>query len=162
MNYKRTGKEQILHAGLTVGKKYKGVQLCKDGQRQSKYVHNLVVRAFPEICGEWFPGAVVNHKDENGLNNCAWNLEVCTTSYNLNYGTRSKRAGEKISKANRNGKNSKSVAQYDLKGNLVRCWVSIAEVERNTGFSNKNISACCLGKRKTAYGYTWKHYKPTD
>lgn len=162
LNYRRTGKEQIIHSSLTVGKKYKSVQLCKNGHHSTIYVHILVTRAFPEICGEWFPGAVCNHKDENGLNNCAWNLEVSTYSYNLRYGTRGERAGKKISFANTNGKNSKCVVQYDLDGNFVRSWPSIAQVERDTGFSNKNISACCLGKRKTAYGYVWKHYKPVE
>ena len=47
------------------------------GRGNKKYVHQLVIRAFPEICGEYFEGAEVNHKDENPANNSACNLEWC-------------------------------------------------------------------------------------
>lgn len=29
------------------------------------------------------------------------------------------------------------------------------EVKRQLDFAQSYISACCLGKRKTAYGYKW-------
>lgn len=40
----------------------------------------------------------VNHKDENKDNNKENNLEWCSRSYNINYGTRNKKASQKISK----------------------------------------------------------------
>lgn len=46
-------------------------------QNQNR-IHVLVARAFPEICGEWFDGCHVHHKDHNPLNNRADNLQVMT------------------------------------------------------------------------------------
>jgi len=49
------------------------------------YIHRLVASAFidnPDNLPE------VNHKDENPFNNSVDNLEWCTHTYNLNYGTR--------------------------------------------------------------------------
>ena len=47
-----------------------------DHSRKNKHYHLLVAQAFPEICGEWFDGAVVHHKDLNPYNNRADNLQV--------------------------------------------------------------------------------------
>lgn len=56
-----------------------------------------------------------------------------------------------------NTKHSKSLLQYDLNGNFIKEWPSTMEVERQMNFKNTAISACCLGKTKTAYGYKWKY-----
>ena len=40
------------------------------------FVYTVVARAFPEICGNWFNGCHVHHKDGNPLNNKAENL-IC-------------------------------------------------------------------------------------
>lgn len=44
----------------------------------NRHYHLLIAKAFPEICGEWFEGAVVHHKDFNPYNNRADNLQVMT------------------------------------------------------------------------------------
>lgn len=56
----------------------------------------------------------VNHKDEDKMNNRVDNLEWCTSKYNVNYGTRSERARDKIS-----GSVGKSINQYSKQGNLL-------------------------------------------
>ena len=61
-----------------------------------KYVHYLVALTFPEICGEYFDGAVCNHKDENKLNNKAENIEFCTISHNSTWGTCRERISAKL------------------------------------------------------------------
>ena len=48
------------------------------------------------------------------------------------------------------------VLQFTMDGELVREWLSMMEAERN-GFCHGNVSLCCLGKRKSAYGYVWKY-----
>ena len=71
---------------------YRNVRLCKHSIKRAFRVGRLVAFAFPEICGEYFEGAQVNHKNENKLDNRAQNLEWCTQEYNMNYGTRRHRA----------------------------------------------------------------------
>ena len=76
--------------------KYLFVTLRKDGVKENKYIHRLVAEHFlpnPLFYNE------VNHKDEDKHNNCISNLEWCTHSYNMNYGTRN----EKISKTKKAG-----------------------------------------------------------
>ena len=51
---------------------------------------------------------------------------------------------------------SKAVLQIDLITNeVIAEFPSISEVERQFGF--RNISSCCLGKRKTAYNFIWRY-----
>lgn len=59
---------------------------------QKYYVHRLVANNFIEN-PEHLP--VVNHKDENPLNNCVDNLEWCSQKYNINYGHRTELAVQK-------------------------------------------------------------------
>ena len=57
-------------------------------------------------------------------------------------------------KGKTNGKKSKKVLQFTLDDEFVREWPSTAECGRN-GFNSGYISACCLGKHKSAYGFKW-------
>ena len=62
---------------------YKDVMLWKNNKMKNKRVHRLVAEAFipnPNL----YP--IINHKDENPLNNSVWNLEWCTAKYNSTYG----------------------------------------------------------------------------
>ena len=51
------------------------------------------------------------------------------------------------------------VEQYDLEGNFIRAYPSVSEAERVLGGSSPghHIGQCASGKRKTAYGFTWKY-----
>ena len=60
----------------------------------------------------------------------------------------------KIAKAH-----SKKVGQFDSQSNLIRVFDSLRSAEKETNIKNQNISACCLGKTKTAGGYIWKYYE---
>lgn len=52
---------------------------------------------------------------------------------------------------------AKQVYQYSLNGELITIWESSMDIQRELGYSNGNISACCNGQRKTYKGYVWKH-----
>jgi len=52
--------------------------------------------------------------------------------------------------------NSKAILQYDLEGNILKCWNSSMEIYRETGFSSRNIRLCCSGQRNIAHGFKWK------
>lgn len=150
--------ETILKLRISNG--YYSVGLCKDGIQVQFYVHRLVADAFipnPDNL------PVVNHKDENKLNNLIWvdddgtvdyeksNLEWCTQEYNINYGTRNKRVGNR----NINGKKSIKVLQYDLNGNFIKEWPSAMEIQRQLGYNNVTIRRCCNGLTKSAYNQIW-------
>lgn len=72
---------------------------------------------------------------------------------------------KKIGEANKgkykgiyNTKISKKVFQIDKETNeIIAEFPSTQEVQRQLGFDNRNISACCLSKKKSAYGYKWQY-----
>lgn len=64
---------------------YRFVSLKMNGSTQQIYIHRLVAFAFVDGYKE---DLVVNHKDENKLNNNYLNLEWVTQKYNANYGHR--------------------------------------------------------------------------
>lgn len=51
----------------------------------------------------------------------------------------------------------KEVEQYDLDMNYIKTFKSIADASKEVNGATGNISRCCLGKYKTAYGYIWKY-----
>lgn len=52
----------------------------------------------------------------------------------------------------------KEIFQIDLNtGQIIMEFQSLMEVQRQLGYEIGNLSKCCNGKRKTAYGYIWKY-----
>ena len=149
------GKEKILKPWKT-HKGYIRVNLYKDGQRKMQFIHRLVAEAFIPNPNNL---ETINHKDEDKTNNTVINLEWMSREDNNNYGTRNKRAGEAISKANINNPMlSKKVQMFDkFTGELLAIFPSTMEAERVTGIANQHISKCCNGKLKSAGGYIWKY-----
>lgn len=79
---------------------------------------------------------------------------------NWNYGKHhTEETRKKISENSINRKDeSKPVLQINKDTNdAIAEFPSTREVERQLGFNHSNISACCKGKQKTAYGYIWKY-----
>ena len=55
-------------------------------------------------------------------------------------------------------KYSKPILAYDkITGEFFREFISVKEANRLNGWCPKKIKECCLGKRKTIYGYIWKY-----
>jgi hypothetical protein len=54
---------------------------------------------------------------------------------------------------------SKPLCQKTLDGELIKIWDSAKQVQRETLFSQGNISNCCNGKYKQSYGFKWEYYK---
>lgn len=138
------------------------LSLCDDGYGYyivnlgrkigTKRVHLIVADAFipnPYKLSE------INHRDENGHNNCVWNLEWCTSSYNKLYGTRIKRE-LKTKCLNGSCNAEKPVIQFTKDGKFVSQYPSISEAARKTNIERININLCCLGKRKSAGGSVWQ------
>lgn len=111
----------------------------------SKYKHYLVHRLIWEAFNGPIPkGFVINHKDENKLNNCLSNLEMVTPQYNTMYGTARKRMVEKRSMPVRQLHNNEVIKDYP----------SAAEAARQTGIGQGNISRSCR-TGGAAGGFTW-------
>ena len=49
------------------------------------------------------------------------------------------------------------VAQFDLKGNLIKIHESMGKAAREVGINSGGIHYCCKGRSKTAGGYKWKY-----
>ncbi len=62
---------------------YCTIRLCKDGIYKQHFIHRLVATAFIPNDDNTLE---VNHKDEDKLNNYAFNLEWVTRKENMNYG----------------------------------------------------------------------------
>lgn len=140
---------QIMKQWLCKG--YLMVSLRNKGNKSNHLVHRVVAENFiPKIESKKF----VNHKDENKLNNAAYNLEWVTTIENNNYGTRNERIAK--NQMNRNDC-SKPILQFTLNGEFVKEWDSIGEACR-CGFNRKGISCVCRGvpNYNTSGGYIWK------
>lgn len=145
LNYKNTGKEGLLKQKTTKKLGYKIVTLCKNANTECKRVHRLVAQAFIQNTDNL---PCVNHKDENGSNNCVENLEWCSYKYNNSYGNRLKKSA---------AKKSIKIYQYTKDGEVINVWPSAMEVERQLGFAHENLAKCCKGKIKSAYGFVWKY-----
>lgn len=148
---------------------YAIVHLCKKCVQETLSVHRLVAKAFipnPDNLPE------VNHLDECKTNNAVSNLRWVTREENENYGTKRERGARSHdytkssvkSAANHDYaaigmKRRKPVLQFDLEGNLIRCWSGICEIKDTLGFCSSAISSACnrVGdyKRGISYGYRW-------
>lgn len=53
--------------------------------------------------------------------------------------------------------NNKTVLQFDINNNFLREYQSVKHACEKSCYKPSNISACCRGEHKTAYGYVWKY-----
>ena len=140
----KCNKVRILKPGRT-GCGYYRVNLSRNNVVKFSRVHRLVWSAFNGAIPE---GLQINHKDEVKTNNSLLNLELVTPSQNLNYGTRNKRASEKM---------CKRIQMLDENNNTLKTFNSLKEAAQ---FFNKKFSSAisnCLNRHsKYAYGYKWK------
>lgn len=146
------------------------------------YIHKLVARAFPEICGEWFEGCQVDHIDTNKLNNVATNLRVVSEKENHNNPLTRKHNSEakkgctpwnkgvphsqetkdKI-RTIHTGKHlydenphAKEIEQYTVDGEYIQSFTTLKKAAETLGLNRCSLSACLHGKHKTCGGYVWK------
>lgn len=124
---------------------YHRVNLRKHGENTRFAVHRLVAEAFIPNPHSY---PQINHKDENPHNNHANNLEWCTNSYNINYGTRSERAASHL---------RKPVVQCDMQGREIKTFASQCEASRKTGIGQSCIWRACAGLCKQSGGFVWKY-----
>ena len=150
--------------------------LWKNNKGKTKYVYILVAKAFPEICGEWFEGCEVHHKDFNRLNDVPGNLQVLSVSEHRELHSKSEITKQRLSESHkgqvswRKGKHLKSpmegkrhteeskdkikknsplkkaVVMLNSDGEILNMFESTMDAERQTGVNHSNIEKCCNKK----------------
>ena len=124
---------------------YMNVKLSKNGRHKSAFVHRLVAQAFhpnPDNLRE------VNHKDENKTNNRVDNLEWCSTSYNVQYGTSMQRRKKTM---------HVPILCYDLNGNLVKEYESLSQACEELSLGKGNLWKALNNRIHSLGGYRWKY-----
>lgn len=132
---------------------YKFATLYNNGKRNTIALHRLLATTFipnPDNL------PMINHKDENPLNNDLSNLEWCSGSYNRTYGNCEAKRVSTIAQ-------SKSVAQFSLDGDLLNVFPSCSAAAKSLNIGGSaafSIGQCALGHTKQSHGYIWKYIKP--
>lgn len=123
---------------------YLAVVLYSRGVQQGRLVHRLVAQAFLDNPLEL---PEVNHIDENPSNNHVSNLEWCTRTYNINFGSRIERVRDSL---------SQGIEAFNSSGQVIHRFSSTMEAQRN-GFHSSHISSCCRGLRRSHKGLHWRY-----
>lgn len=157
-SFPRKGTHVKVEHILVPSKNHKGylsVNLRKEGKANFFSIHRLVAQTFISNPNNL---AQVDHIDDNKENNNVDNLQWISNEDNMKKawltGARSK---EKTYKRGKENTCARIVNQYDLNGQFIKKWYCIRDIQRELGFDNRNISACCRRKRPTAYGYIWRY-----
>lgn len=159
--------EKILKPGVNItGKYFKNIYryvfLHNDTCSRCEYIHILVAKAFipnPEN------KPCVDHIRGSHMGDMVENLRWCTHFENNHFDLAHSHmcyamSGERHPRYGKFGSDnptSKAVEQYTKNGEYIKTFGSTMEAQRETGVAHTNISACCLGKRKTTGGYIWKY-----
>ena len=152
-------------------KGYLQIKLYKNGKYKTNRIHRLVALAFIPNPNNLYE---INHKDECKENNNVNNLEWCDTSYNANYGTRTKRSIKKLKEKNHYDKiakisakvNGKSVIQINKETNkIVNKFDSLRKacewIRENTKFIKAHHRTLSehINNNEECYGYKWEYSK---
>ena len=110
-------------------------------KKKSYTVHRLIAMTYLKNPNNH---PVINHIDENKLNNKVENLEWVTQKENCN-------AHNKLISHER------KVIQKDLEGNFIKVHNSVTEAGTSIGLTRHSINKVCLGINKTAGGFKWEY-----
>jgi len=126
---------------------YLRVCLSKHHKSSWKSVHRLVAEAFILNLDN---KPQVNHKDGNKYNNCVDNLEWCTNIENCRHAVINNKFHKRI---------NKKIIQFDMNGNKIKTWETLADIQKELGIDKRLIWSCCNHKENTkkSKGYIWRY-----
>ena len=156
------GKLYSYHSKTLIGKLSREKHpyyIVPDENGNSVYIHRLVAQAFPEICGEWFEGCEVHHKDGNSLNNEATNLIVCTKEEHWEY-HRVMKEINCLKKLNKQLKSKNTIENYS-KNYTVHFYCRKSKVSKKTGLAPVEISFYKASEKRKHFYLPFKA-KPED
>ena len=125
---------------------YDEVKLIPDGGKTTTFrLHIIICTAFYSRPNGKM---TVNHKDGNGRNNHADNLEWMTQKEQMQHAHDTKLIKQFV----------RPVVQADEYGNKINEFSSIKKATDATKVNGASITSCCKGKARTAGGFVW-YYK---
>jgi hypothetical protein len=130
---------------------YRHVELVKDGVKKAYMVHRLVATVFIPNPQNY---PTVNHRDEDKTNNAVDNLEWCDRSQNMRHSIALHQ--DKYHIEGQPFSRPEKVVQMSEPGEILRIWDNLVSIKHEKGWSQWSICQCCLGNRKTAYGFKWR------
>ena len=144
---------------------YSQIGLHKGGKQKIFLVHRLVAMAFPEICGEYKKGLVVDHINTVRTDNRAINLKWCTPKENNNnpltlqrYSNANKGENHPMyGKYGKDNPNSIPIIQYDIQGNFIAEHDSAASAEQKLGIHSSLICRVLKGQIRHTHGYIFRY-----
>ena len=158
------GNVKVIYKWIKDNEKILSPMLNKDGYYQVNLslrkkvrhhrIHRLVAEAFVENPNGY---PMVNHKDENKLNNHADNLEWCDQAYNIRYGTRTKRCFETI----RNKKTKRRILSKDEVVEIRQSCIPY-DKEFNIKKTAKKYGISTTAITNIVHNKTWKHLLQED
>lgn len=170
-NFIVSNKEHLINTltnNSIIGYTHEGYRVVTLDDGDYKF-HRIVAKAFPEICGLWFDGCIVHHKDRNKLNNKPENLMVISRSEHQiehnkerDYCEISIKVLNTIKKRYPFGRNAKIIEQYDKNGIFIKEYKSIKQASDYNNLDPATICNALKGKIKTYGGYIWKYKKDDE
>lgn len=134
--------EHIMKGYVNFG--YVIVVLSKFAKTKHYRVHRLVAENFLKNEHNY---TIINHINENKIDNRVNNIEWCSIEYNANYGNRNIKIAKRL---------GKRIVQKTLSGDIIATFPSLSETSRITGYNIAPLSRCCNGIQDLAYGYKWE------
>ena len=127
---------------------YMQINLYKDGKYKTHLVHRLVLETFKANPNK---KSQVNHINEDKTDNRLNNLEWATPAENNAHGTKIERTS-----------NANKIKVKCIELDKVFDSAQDAALWLNKINGRSSITACCKGRQKSAFGYTWKYVNPKD
>lgn len=128
---------------------YLHIPLRKNGINKFYLVHQIVAKTFIDNPKKY---KEINHIDENKANNKVENLEWCSRSYNINYGS---------ANYNRSLTEGKKINQYTKDGIFIKQWDTIKGASNSLNIKLPHIIRVLKGRRKSTGGFVFKYVEET-